>query len=218
MSVVGLDLRRLGLAAAAIIAGYALFVGAIMAGWIVDTGADRFSPPPAAFRPLLLVGLFLLPAFVAVIGAVRRSRPLLIAAGVLALGQSVIAFSGITIPFLVPAILLLALGVDGPGSAGPRRTVIGAVAVVALGIGAWIVPFALSETSCWIARSGPGGNVVYSQVPASDTSTLGPGDLAAGCDGGSFTVQGIGLAAVLGIGSAAMAVLASARPAVAIQP
>jgi hypothetical protein len=34
-------------------------------------------------------------------------------------------------------------------------------------------------------------------------------DLASGCDGGSFTVQGVGLAAVLGIGAAAMAVLVS---------
>lgn len=217
MSVVVRDPRRLGLAAAAIIAGYALFVGAISAGWIVDLGADRFSPPQAALRPLLLVGLFLLPAIVAAIGAIRRSRPLLVAAGILTLGQSLVAFSGITIPFLVPAVLLLALGIDARGTSAPRRAVIGALAVVILGLGAWIVPFALSETSCWIARSGPGGTIVYSQVPASDTSTLGSGDLAAGCDGGSFTLQGVGLAAVLGIGSVAMAVLASTRPAVASQ-
>ncbi len=215
MSVVVRDPRRLGLGAAAIIAGYALVVGAISAGWIGHLGADGFSPPQAAFRPLLLVGLFMLPAFVAAVGAVRRSRPLLIAAGVLTLLQSFIAFSGITFPFLVPAILLLALGVNGSGEAVPRRAVIGALAVVALGIAAWIVPFALTETSCWIARSGPGGAIVYTQTPVSDTSTLGPGDLASGCDGGTITLQGVGLAAVLGIGSAAMAVLASTRPAVA---
>jgi phosphotransferase system glucose/maltose/N-acetylglucosamine-specific IIC component len=110
---------------------------------------------------------------------------------------------------VVPAILLIALGVGGRGTTAPRRAVIGALAVVILGIGAWIVPFALSETSCWIARSGLGGTIVYSQVSASDTSTLGPGDLASGCDGGSFTLQGVGLAAVLGIGAAAMAVLAA---------
>jgi len=212
------DPRRSGLGAAGIIAGYAVVVGAISAGWIGDLGGDQSSPPQAALRPLLLVGLFLLPAVVAAIGAIRRSRPLLIAAGVLTLGQSFIAFTGVTIPFVVPAILLIALGADGRGTTATRRSMIGALAVVVLGIAAWIVPFALSETTCWIARSGPEGTIVYSQMPVTDTSTLAPGDLAAGCDGGSFTLQGVGLAAVLGIGAAAMAVLASAPPPIANQP
>ncbi len=208
------DPRRLGLGAAGIIAGYALFVGSISAGWIGDLGADGFRPPQAALRPLVLVGLFLLPAFVATIGAVRRSRPLLIAAGVLTLGQSFIAFSGITIPFVVPAFLLIALGAVGGGMPAPRRAVIGALAVVALGIGAWVVPFALSETTCWIARSRPGGTVVYSNVPVTDTFTLGSGELAGGCDGGAMTAQGAALAVVLAVGAVGMAVLSSTPPMV----
>jgi hypothetical protein len=212
VSAVVRDPRRLGLAAAAIIAGYSLVVGAIMAGLIDMGGSDEFRPPATVLRSVTLFGLFLLPAVIAAIGAIRRSRPVLVAAGVLALGQSFIAFSGVTIPFVVPAVLLIALGASGSGAVAPRRAVIGAIAVIALGVGAWVVPLALTETSCWVARTGPDGSIVYAQTQVSDTSTLGPGDLASGCDGGSFTLQGVGLAAVLGIGAAGMAVLAATEP------
>ena len=205
------DPRRLGLGAAAIIAGYTLVIGAIMAGLIGPGGSDDYRPPQAMLRSLVLFGLFLLPAAVAAIGAVRRSRPLLIAGGVLALGQSFIAFSGVTIPFIVPAILLIVLGVAGSGSAAPRRAIVGALAVVLLGIAAWVLPLALSETSCWIARSGPDGTIVYSAVPETDTFTLGSAELAAGCDGGAMTAQGAALAVVLAVGAVGMAVLTSTR-------
>jgi hypothetical protein len=168
-------------------------------------------------RSLILFGLFLLPAVVAAIGAVRRSGPLLIAGGVLALGQSFIAFSGVTIPYIVPAILLIALGVAGSGTTPPRRAIVGALAVVLLGIAAWVLPLALSETSCWIARSGPDGTIVYSAVPETDTFTLGSGELAAGCDGGAMTAQGAALAIVLAVGAVGMAVLASTPAATANQ-
>ena len=64
-------------------------------------------------------------------------RPLLIAAGVLCLAQSFIAFSGVTLPFLVPADPVCSSSAAAergppPASRRPRRS-----AVVALGIGAW---------------------------------------------------------------------------------
>lgn len=158
------DPRRLGLGAAAIIAGYALVVAAIAAGAIADGGPGGFGPPQAVPRPLLLAALFMLPAAVAVIGSIRRSRPLLVAAGAICLGQSFIAFSGVTIPFVVPALLLLALGAADSGIETSRRAVVGGVFVVILGIAAWVAPFALSETTCWVARTGPDGTVVYVQA------------------------------------------------------
>lgn len=205
------DPRRLGLGAAGIIAGYALVVGAISAGAIGLQGSTEFEPPHAVPRPIFLAILLMLPALVAGIGAVRRSRPVLIAAGVLCLGQSLIAFSGVTIPFVVPAYLLLAIGGQGLGIETSRRAVAGGVFVVLLGIAAWVAPFAMTETICWLARTGADGAVVYTRIPVTDTFTLDSGDLASGCDGGDLTVQGVGLAAVLGIGAVAIAALASTR-------
>ncbi len=90
-------------------------------------------------------------------------------------------------------------------------------------IAAWVVPFALSETVCWIARSGQDGNVVYSIIPDTGSVTLGLDDLASGCDSGTFTLQGLMLAGILAIGALGMAGLGGgsshdARPLGAPEP
>jgi hypothetical protein len=200
------DPRLLGLGAAAIIAGYAVVVAAISAA---ATSGD-LGPPEVAPTPVRLAAMFLLPAVIGAIGAIRRSRPLLIAAGVLCLAQSFVAFSGVTIPFIVPAILLLAIGAGGGGrSENPVRQRVGGVAVVILGLAMWVAPYALAETTCWVARPGPDGSVVYTSIPVTDTVTLAPTDLGSGCDGGTITLQGAALGAVFGIGAVAIALLAS---------
>jgi stage V sporulation protein SpoVS len=206
------DPRRLGLGAAGIIAGYALFIAGISANAFASQGEVGFTPPSGVARPIVLGVLCMLPALVAAIGAIRRSHLLLIAAGALAIAQSFIAFSGVTLPFLVPAFLLLALGAEGRAGGLPRRVVLSGVLVVILGLGAWIAPFAMTQTSCWLARTGPGGEIVYSPVPVTETLTVGPSDVGSGCDGGALTIQGVALAAVLGIGAVSVALLASAVP------
>jgi hypothetical protein len=217
------DPRRLGLGAAGIIAGYALVLGAISAGVGGLTDGGEFAPPEVVPRPFVLVALGMLPAVLAAIGALRRSRPVLIAAGLLCLGQAFISFSGVTIPFVVPAFLLLALGLQDSGTETSWRAMVGGVFVVALGIGAWVAPFASTETTCWVARTGADGAVVYVRTPVPEGASFGfsggqvglqmaPGDLAAGCGGGELTVQGAGLAAVFEIGAVALAALASVAP------
>ena len=129
----------------------------------------------------------MIPAAIAAIGAIRRSHLLLIAAGTLAIfPQSVIAFSGITLPFLVPAFLLLALGAEGRETRLPGRALLGGLLVIVLGVAAWVAPFALSETACWVARQASDGTVVYSPIPVSDTLSVGAGEIASGCDGGTL--------------------------------
>lgn len=215
------DLRRPGLGAAAIIAAYALVVGAISAGVGGLTGGGDFSPPETVPRPLLLVGLFMVPGALAVIGTVRRSGPILIAAGLLCLAQSVISF--VALPFAVVGFVLFALGAEVLAIKASWRGVLGGIFVVVLGIAAWVAPFALTETSCWVARGGAGGAVVYDRTPVPENATggsgggegqiqLNPGDLASGCDSGEMTIEGAGLAAVFGIGAVALAALASMTP------
>jgi hypothetical protein len=206
------DPRRLGLGAAAIITGYALVVALISAGVIGDLVSDDVGPPPLIPRPLALGAMFMLPAAVAAIGAVRRSGPILMAAGILCLAQSFVAFSGVTIPFVVPAFLLLILGARSRVTETPSRALAGALLVVALGIAAWVAPAVLSETTCWIARSAADGTITYTRTPVTDASTVGPGEVAAGCDGGDLTFEGAGVAMILWIGAVAIAGLASMTP------
>jgi hypothetical protein len=201
--------RRLGVAAAAIIAGYALAVAANSAS---TTATVELRPPEVVPSPIRLALLFLLPAVVAAIGAMRRSRPILVAAGVLCLAQSFVAFSGITIPFVVPAFLLLALGTRNDGTGSSRRAKVGGVVVVVLGFAMWVASFTLTETVCWVAETGADGAVVVRQVPMTETQTLGPTEVGAGCDGGAVAAEGVALGAVLWIGAVAVAAFASSAP------
>ena len=200
--------RRLGLVAAAIIAGYALVIAAISA----NAAAGELQARETVPAPVRLAALFLLPAAVAAIGAMRRSRPILVAAGALCLAQSFVAFSGVTIPFVVPAFVLLALGVRSDGTGSSWRATVGGVVVILLGFAMWVALFSLTETTCWVVETGTDGTINSRQVPVTETQTLGPTDVAAGCNGGAVTAQGVALAAVFWIGAVTVAALASSAP------
>ena len=204
--------RRLGIQAAAIIAAYAVVVGAIsaVAG---GAGPGEFSPPQVVPRPLLLVVLLMLPAALAAIGALEGSRPVVVAAGVLCLAQSFIAFSGVTIPFIVPGFLLLAVRSKGSTIDTTWRAAIAGVVIVIIGIGALAAPFALTQTTCWVARAGADGTVIYTQTPATDTNSgaLELGDLGSGCGSGELTLEGVGLGGLFAMGAIGLAAIAS-RP------
>ena len=167
------DLRRLGLGAAAFIAVYALVVGAISAGVGGLAGGGDFSPPETVPRPLLLVGLFMVPGALAVIGTLRSSGPILIAAGLLCLAQSFISF--VALPFAAVGLVLFALGAEALAIKVSWRGVLGGIFVVVLGIAAWVAPFAVTETSCWVARAGADGAVVYDRTPVPGNATGGSG-------------------------------------------
>ena len=153
-----------------------------------------------------------LPAVLAATAAIRGSRAIFVAAGVLCLFQSFIAFSGITFGFLIPGFVLIGLGLsrapNEDAAPVPRREAIAGLLVVALGIAAWLVPFATSETVCWIAKAGPDGDPVYRLIPDTGTISLQLDEIAGGCDGGAFTLQGLMVAGVLALGALAMAGLA----------
>jgi hypothetical protein len=127
------------------------------------------------------------------------------------------------IPFIVPAFLLLGLGARSGSADVPRRAIVGGVLVIALGFAAWVAPFAMTETSCWVARAGADGTPIYAPIPVpagvdfdsgGGHAELGvqPGEIGTGCDGGTLTLQGAALAAVFGIGAVAVAALASMAP------
>lgn len=200
--------RRLGFVVAATIGVLAVAIAAIP---LIQAGGSRELEGPALVpRPIVIAILLGLPAGLAAIAASRDSRPMFIGAGVVCLLQSIVgALSGVTFVFLIPAVLLIGLGLEetqDPWSKVTRRRAwVGGTLVVAMGIAAWIMLFATSETVCWIARAGIDGTPVYTRIPVSDTMSLGPGDVAGGCVGGTFTMQGLLVGAVLAIGALAMA-------------
>lgn len=200
--------RRLGFVLAATIAVLAIAVAAfpLVQG---ASGPGTVEGPAIVPRPLVIAFLLGLPAGLAAIAALQGSRAMLVAAGVLCLLQSIVAFSAVTLGFVIPGILLIGLGLERAQAElhhpTRRREWLGAALVVGLAVAAWIAPFATSETVCWIAKPGPDGDPVYRLVPDTGSISLDLDDTAGGCDGGAFTLQGLMVGAVLAIGSLAMA-------------
>jgi len=202
--------QRIALPGSAVILGYGLFVAPLPFALYDDP-----RPPWWIHRPIALFGLFGVPAVVASIGAVRGSRPLLVAAGVLCLLQAYIAFSGVTIGFVVPAILLLVLGGSDSWSddaRGSRAELFAGVAVLVLAVGAWVSLFALTEPRCYVISRTAGGALVTTEVPATDRMIHGPIQVqgeGSGCSSAELTVEGKGMSAVLAIGAIAFAAVAA---------
>jgi hypothetical protein len=202
--------HRIVLLTAGVILIYGLFVGLVPLAIYHDP-----RPPWWIQRPVALLGLFSVPAVVAAIGAVRGVRPFVAAAGVLCLLQSYIAFSGVTIGFVVPGLLLLVVaGVDSwpNATSASRAMVLAAVVVIALAVGAWISLFALTEPRCWEGAVAPDGSITIFEVPATQQQLYGPAPVPAGgsgCSSAELTVQGMGVSAVLAIGAIAMAAVAT---------
>lgn len=206
--------RRLGFVLAATIAVLAIAVAAfpLIQG---ANGPGTLDGPAIVPRPIVIAFLLGLPAGLAAIATLRGSRAMLVAAGVLCLLQSIVAFSGVTLGFVIPGILLLGLGLERSSTEPPtpvrRREWLAGALVLALAIGAWVVPFATGETVCWIAKPGPDGNPVYTIIPDTGSITHELDAVAGGCDGGAFTLQGLMVGGVLAIGSLAMAGLSPDR-------
>jgi len=206
--------RRLGFVLAATIAVLAIAVAAFPL--IQDAnGPGALDGPAIVPRPIVIAFLLGLPAGLAALAALRGSRPMFVAAGVLCLLQSIVAFSGVTLGFVIPGILLVGLGLERAPAKPPHATVrrewLTGAFVVILAIAAWVIPFATSETVCWVAREGPDGNPIYTRIPISDTLTVEVDEIASGCNGGTFTLEGLLAGGMLAIGALAVAGVAVER-------
>lgn len=199
----GLNRGRMGLFAAVLIVAFGLLV-AVLPLLLYDEPRS----PWWVYRPVALFGLFSVPAAIAVIGTISRRPTLLVAAGAICLAQAYVSFSLVTIGFLVPAILLLVLGAGGRSPDAPpepRRAYAASAAVFALTIAAWVGTLGLTEEVCWTSTANLDGSLHYERVPVSDTMTVLPGQSTSGCDGGTLTVEGMGIGGVLAIGAVAIA-------------
>lgn len=116
----------------------------------IAAGTEAFPNPPETIpRGAALGLLYMVPAAIGALGAIRLRRSVVTAAAVLAASGSILAFSGVTLVFLVPA-LLFAASVRAPGRTSglrPRATTLALAglaiplaAVAALKIGIFALP------------------------------------------------------------------------------
>ena len=206
--------RRMAGSIAAAMAGLAVVLAALPLVQHTHQTPD-LSAPALVPRPVIVAIFFAVPAAIAAIAVIRGSPLMLVVGGLLAFAQSFVAFSGATLGFLVPALLLIVLGVrEGDSPVGARssgRQKVVAVLVIALVVGAWLVALGTGETVCWIARLGPDGTPVYRLIPVTDSISVGTGEIGGGCDSGVPTAAGLLTGGVLILGALAFAWLASAE-------
>ena len=122
--------------AAAVLAFAVLMLG-------LGRSQDDLEPPQADLRALASVLLLATPGVLGLIGAWTRRPTVVVAAGVICLLQSVVAFSGVTLVYLLPAVGFLRAATHDERSPGrpPRRAlfVIAVVIAVPLAVGIVLV-------------------------------------------------------------------------------
>lgn len=124
------QLRSLGLLGSVV----QLALAALLAG-IATRPAEFPNPPEPIPRGLTLGALYALPAVIGALGALGMRRSVLAAAAVLSTVGSVLAFSGVTLVFLAPALIFAAAAGAATGrSARPRRPIWMTALVLAVGV------------------------------------------------------------------------------------
>lgn len=161
-----------------------------------------------------------LPGVVGLLGTERRRPALLVAAALTSFVGSFLAFSGVTLIFLVPSVLFAA-GAVGLELGPPRGSdgliaglgrLAAAVVIVVLLVAAGASALIITDSGCWTEVRTPLGSQIV-RSPYSEEQTLGSNAIRAGCSTGLISPRGVGLAAVLWSVALGLAHLASRRRA-----
>ena len=132
------------------------FAAALVAMLMLIVAANQNSlGPPSTIPPWLPIGLaYGAPAVVGWLGVLGGRRALLVAAGLLYLPLALLAFSGVTLPFLLPALLFLRAATDrrpvaepgdqldsgpAPGNRRRRLLVVLAAGLLSTPVVVWLV-------------------------------------------------------------------------------
>jgi hypothetical protein len=172
--------------------------------------AGGFAEPDFVPRPIVLFAAYALPGVIGLIGIDRRRPALLLAAaGASAIGAFV-AFSGVTLIFLVPATLMAAGSMGLSDGAGSRRSVAveagRALLVLLLLVGAGASAILITDERCWDFRETPQGRVYLPAPNPSPPMLVVPGS-GYGCSSGLISARGVGLGLALGATAIGLAIL-----------
>lgn len=191
----------------------------IFAALLAGVSAFHFEPSFVPRSTVVLV-VFALPGIVGLIGTRARRPALLIAAGLTSFVGAFIAFSGVTLIFLMPAALFLAgafrLAWRGPGRRGDgwlgSLAQLGfAAAIVALLIGAGASALLITDSGCWTAFQTPIGVRIELAPWSTGEMEVSSGATVGGCATGLISARGAGLGALLGSAAVGLAGLAARR-------
>jgi hypothetical protein len=155
------------------------------------------------------------------IGTMAGRPALLVAAGTTSAIGAFIAFSGVTLIFLIPALLFLAgavrlgLAPSGSGRGGPLASVVQVViaaAIVVLVLGAGASGLLITDEGCWSEFPGPGGVRVEPFPYSTGEISIPDGATSTSCSTGMISSRGAGLGALLASVAVALALAAARRP------
>ena len=191
---------------------FAVLIGAV--------ASIRFEPGFAPRGTVLLV-LYALPGLVGLLGVAARRPALLLAAGVASLIGAFVAFSGVTLIFVIPGLLFVAGAVRLVGAAtgavhdgwisGIAQGVL-ATAIVALFIGAGATVLLETDSGCWSAIRTPVG-LRLERAPFATGEVALPFDaVSVGCSTGLISARGVALGTFLVGAGLVLAAVAARRP------
>jgi hypothetical protein len=183
---------------------------------ILGAVASLAAEPGFIPRGAVLFGVFSLPGLVGLLGTSARRPALLLAAGVTSTLGSFIAFSGVSLIFLMPALLMLA-GAISIAATGRERSsafegfgqLVAASAIVALIVGAGASALLVTDEGCWNVYETPVGVRIERFPYSTGEMTIPEGARSSGCSTGLLSLRGVGSGIVLG----GAAVLLAARAA-----
>ena len=185
---------------------------------ILGAVASLAAEPGIIPRGAVLFGVFSLPGLVGLLGTRARRPALLVAAGVTSTVGSFIAFSGVTLIFLVPALLMLAGAISIAATGRERSTaleafgqLVAAVAIVALIVGAGASAILVTDEGCWNVYGTPAGVRIERFPYTRGEMTIPQGARSSGCSSGLLSLRGVGGGVVLGGAAVLLAALAARR-------
>jgi hypothetical protein len=192
---------------------FAMLIGGVSA--LAGGAAPDFLP-----RGVVLLLIYSLPGVVGLLGVAERRPALLLAAAAASAVGSLVAFSGVTLIFLVPAVIFLVgaarlASADAVGAGMSMRSTLAGVVVAAvlvmLMVGAGASALLVTDERCWTMYETQGGGIRYEAAPVATGEVAVPeGALSYGCSNGVISARGVGLGGLLG-GSALAIVIVTGR-------
>ena len=187
---------------------------------LLGTLASIAPEPGFLPRGVVLFTGFAMPAAVGALGVARRRPALLGAAGLTSFVGSFVAFSGVTLIFLFPAVLFaygaVQLQVSRPATrrdslAGGIVRGAAAVAIVVLLVGAGASALVITDEGCWAVYRGPADARLAFLPYMAGEAVVPSGAGSVMCSTGMISPRGVGLAVLLWSGALLLADRSSRR-------